>query len=164
MTGRPFGKRHATRADGYPENGSIPASRSGRGGFVTAAPAILLALLPKITCSACWPAYAGLLSSMGMGAFNYGPYLPSLTAAGLVVALVGLGFRANRRRGYGPLVAGALGGMIMLIGKFGYDSEPAMYGGIVLLIGASIWNTWPKKRPSPCPACVPAGQGVTNGT
>jgi hypothetical protein len=124
---------------------------------VATVPAILLSLLPKITCPACWPAYAGLLSSMGMGAFNYGPYLFPLTVAGLVVALAGLGFRARQRRGHGPLAAGALGGAILLVGKFGYDSQPAMYGGIVLLIGASIWNAWPKRRPGPCPACVPAG-------
>jgi hypothetical protein len=96
---------------------------------------------------------------MGLGAFNYGPYLLPLTIAGLVVALAGLGFRARRRRGYGPLAAGALGGVILVIGKSGYDAEPAVYGGIVLLIGASIWNTWPKRQPSPCPACIAASPG-----
>jgi hypothetical protein len=32
-----------------------------------AVPGIGLSLLPKIACPACWPAYAGLLSSLGLG-------------------------------------------------------------------------------------------------
>jgi mercuric ion transport protein len=35
-----------------------------------ALPGVGVSLLPKLTCPACWPAYAGLLSSVGLG-FSY---------------------------------------------------------------------------------------------
>jgi hypothetical protein len=32
-----------------------------------------------------------------------------------------------------------------------------MYGGIALLVGASVWNTWPKRMANTsCPACAEA--------
>ncbi|MEW6487325.1 MAG: MerC family mercury resistance protein [Thermodesulfobacteriota bacterium] len=120
-------------------------------------PAVSVALLPKITCPACWPAYAALASALGLGAVNYGPYLLPLTVGGLALAWAGLAFRAKRRRGYGPLALGVVGGVVMMVGKFAYGSQAAMYGGIAFLLGASIWNVWPKQRPRPCPACVPTG-------
>lgn len=111
-------------------------------------PAIGLSLLPKLTCPACWPAYAGLLSSFGVGFFDYTPYLLPLTAVFLLIAIAGLAFRAHSRRGYRPLLLGLVGSAILLAGKFGYDSDHAMYAGIAALVAASIWNTWPK-APAP---------------
>ena len=52
-----------------------------------ALPAIGPALLPKITCAACWPVYAGLLSALGTGFVDYTPYLLPLTAVFLVLTL-----------------------------------------------------------------------------
>ncbi len=132
---------------------------TARKGVLATAAAVAVALLPKVTCPACWPAYAGLLGALGVGAFNYTPYLLPLTLAGLAVALWALAFRARTRRGYGPFALGSVGAAVLLAGKFGLQSDGIMYAGIVLLIGASIWNAWPK-RPGPCPACVPAGQGA----
>jgi hypothetical protein len=34
---------------------------------LVAAPGVGLSLLPKLACPACWPAYTGLLSSIGLG-------------------------------------------------------------------------------------------------
>ncbi len=53
-----------------------------------AAPGIGLSLLPKIACPACWPAYAGLLSSIGLGfLIPNRAYLLPLTAIFLAVAV-----------------------------------------------------------------------------
>ena len=38
-------------------------------------PAIGAALLPKLTCPACWPAYAAVLSALGVSFVDYTPYL-----------------------------------------------------------------------------------------
>ena len=118
-------------------------------------PAVGVAFLPKLACPACWPAYAGLLSSFGIGFFDYTPYLLPLTAVFLFIALAALVYRAPQRYRYRPFLLGLLASAVMLIGKFQYDSDPAMYTGLGILILASLWNTWPKLGSSraPCPAC-----------
>jgi len=137
-------------------------TRNSRGGwkrFVTVFPVIGAALLPKLTCPACWPAYAGLLSALGIGFVNYTPYLLPLTMLFVLITLFSLGYRASRRRGIRPLLLGSLAAIILIVGRFGFNSDLAMYGGLILLIGASIWNSWPVKTPKtePCPSCPPAG-------
>ncbi len=126
----------------------------------TILPAVGVAFLPKLACPACWPAYAGLLSSLGIGFFDYTPYLLPLTVGFLLVALVALAYGAPQRHGYRPFQVGLLAGAILLVGKFQYDSDVTLYTGLSLLVLASLWNTWPKARPSGalCPACVQEGQ------
>lgn len=72
-------------------------------------------------------------------------YLLPLTVVSLVLALVALGFRANRRWGYGPFVVGVVAAVGLVVGKFVMDSNVMVYGSIAALVGASIWNSWPKK-------------------
>lgn len=120
-------------------------------------PVVGLAALPKLTCPACWPAYAGLLSSLEVGFVNYTPYLLPLTAAFLAISVLALAYRAKRRREYGPLLLGTFAALAALIGKFGFDSDGIMWTGLGVLAVASIWNAWPKRRgDAACDACVPA--------
>jgi hypothetical protein len=65
-------------------------------------PGVGISLLPKLTCPFCWPAYAGLLSSVGLGFRISAEYLLPVTAAFLVVAVGALALRANQRHGYWP--------------------------------------------------------------
>lgn len=133
--------------------GTPPGWRSSLG----AIPAIGAALLPKVACPACWPAYAGVLSSFGVTFLMETRWLLPLTAGFLVLAVGTLAFRARRRRGYGPLGLGMLAAALVMVGKFAFDSDPAMYVGIALLVAASLWNAWPKRRQeAACPACEPA--------
>lgn len=129
-------------------------SRNGRAsllGLSASVPAIGTALLPAVSCPACWPAYAGLLSSLGLGFIDYSPWLMPLTVAFLVVALAALAWQGHKRRAYGPLAFGIVGSMVLVIGKFGFESETALYSGVVLVVGASVWNAWPRKT---CPTTV----------
>lgn len=138
--------------------------REPRGMKLNAAmlPSIGAALLPKLTCPACWPAYAGLLSSLGVGFFDYTPYLMPLTGFFLFIAVFALAYKADRRRGYLPFALGTAGALLVMIGKFGFDSDYAMWAGLSVLIGASVWNTWPRRRDAPsderadCPSCLGA--------
>lgn len=116
-------------------------------------PAIGAAALPKLGCPACWPAYAGLLSALGLGFIDYTPYLMPLTLGFLAVTLATLAWRAGSRRGYGPLALGAAGALVTLIGKFAFDSDGALWAGIAALVAASVWNSWPGAR-TRCPACA----------
>lgn len=134
----------------------IEATRTSLRSIVATLPAIGAAALPKLTCPACWPAYSGVLSAMGVSFINYTPYLLPLTAAFLLLSLLALAWRAPSRRGFGPLLAGLAASAIILVGKFTFDSDAAMYAGMAVLVAASLWNAWPRARQAPgnCPACA----------
>jgi hypothetical protein len=45
--------------------------------------------------------------------------------------------------------------VIVVVGKFTFESDSAMYAGLAILIAASIWNTWPRRQAATaCPACA----------
>jgi len=136
-----------------------PTSRWSRAFAVL--PGAGIALLPVGACPACWPAYAGLLGSLGLGFLLDSSYLLPLTGVFLVMALVALGYRAAGRRGYGPLALGVGAAAMTLIGKFALASSALLYLGLALLIGASIWNTWPLSaaRTGTCGKCAPRVPG-----
>lgn len=108
-----------------------------------ATPGIGIALLPKLLCPFCWPLYAGIVSSIGLGFLVGTTYLVPITGAFLAVTLAVLGFRARQRRGYGPLLLGLVASASVLLGKFYFESAPATYGGIAALVVATFWNAWP---------------------
>jgi len=101
-------------------------------------------MLPKLACPACWPAYAGLLTSVGLGFLISAVYLLPLTVAFLVLALGTMVFRARERHGFRPFLLGMFAASGVLIGKFAWDSTLIMYGAVGLLVIASLWNTWPR--------------------
>lgn len=119
-------------------------------------PAVGAALLPKLTCPACWPAYAALLSALGVGFVDYTPVLLPLTLVFLIVTLAILAWRP--KRGYAPLALGLFAAAIMLIGKFFFDSDIATYAGVALLVGASTWNAWPTQTKAVCVNCKPVNE------
>src|SRR5216683_2329652 len=94
------------------------------------APGICVALLPKLLCPLCWPLYAGIVSSVGLGFLIGTTYLLPLTAAFLALTVVVLAFRAKQRRGYGPLMLGLLASACVMLGKFYFDSISSVYGGV----------------------------------
>jgi mercuric ion transport protein len=53
----------STLRNGAAEGGAARGWQS----WLIVLPAIGVAMLPKLACPACWPAYAGLLSSVGLG-------------------------------------------------------------------------------------------------
>src|SRR5438270_1163142 len=92
---------------------------------VLALPGVAVSLLPKLTCPMCWPAYAGLLSAVGLGFLISSQYLLGVTAFFLALSVSALAFRAGRRRGYGPAVVGIVSSVLILAGKFYLDSPAA---------------------------------------
>jgi mercuric ion transport protein len=126
-------------------------------------PGVGVSLLPKLMCPACWPAYAGIVSALGLGFLISAKYLLPLTVAFLAITALALGFRASRRHGYGPFWMGLAAAVTILTGKFYFDAAQATYAGIGLLIAASVWNSWPRHAVTTpfCSACVPAEEGFT---
>jgi mercuric ion transport protein len=104
-----------------------------------------VSLLPKLACPMCWPAYAGLLSSIGLGFLLSAAYLLPLTVGFLALALAAMAFRARTRRGYGPLLLGLVAATGVLTGKFVWEGDAIMYGAVGLLVTASLWNLSPHR-------------------
>lgn len=138
--------------------GRVPGAWTRR---LLAVPGVVATLLPSVTCPACWPAYAGLLSSLGVGFAMSSAFLLPLTIISLLVAVAALGLRAGERRGYAPLLLGLASSVVVLLGKFVFPSEATAYAGLVLLIVASLWNTWPRRAATSvtCPNCSAVGIG-----
>lgn len=111
---------------------------------ILAVPSIGVSVLPKLACPACWPAYAGLLTSIGLGFLISVRYLLPLTIVFLALALAAMLSRARDRRGYGPFLLGVLAASGILLGKFALDSRPTVYVAIGVLAVASLWNSWPR--------------------
>lgn len=152
------GKHHGAPAQALIAAALAESSKSGgsRRNFLALIPSVGTALAPKLLCPTCWPAYAGLLSAMGLGFINYSPYLLPLTLLFLVAVLATLAWRARTRRGFAPLALGALATTIILAGKFRFDSDVATYTGVALIVAASLWNSWPRRnRALSCSECSP---------
>ena len=128
---------------------------------IGALPGVSVSLLPKLMCPACWPAYAGIVSALGLSFLISAKYLLLLTVVFLSITLLTLGFKASRRNGYGPLGLGLLASATILSGKFYFDISQLTYAGLGLLVTASVWNSWPRRAAKApfCSACVPAEVG-----
>lgn len=131
---------------------------------LVALPGVGVSLLPKLMCPACWPAYAGTVSALGLGFLISAKYLLPLTVAFLAISALALGFRAPRRHGYGPFWTGVAAAAVILTGKFYFDATQATYAGIGLLVAASVWNSGPRRAVTIplCSACVPTEAGFTH--
>lgn len=108
--------------------------------------AVLLALLPKVACPACWPIYAGILSGLGLGFLLDQVWLLPITASFLGLAVAALASSARSRNRYGPFLLGMISGAGLLIAKFVFEFDAATYVSIAGLVAASVWNLWPNRE------------------
>ena len=141
------------------EEGRAGAPQAGGGMLSSLAvlPGTLAAFLPALACPACWPAYAGVLSALGIGFLWEARYLLPLTVALLAVALTALAHGAGQRRGRGPFVLGTAGSLALVFAKFVFEWAPVAYAATGLILAASIWNAWPRSvTRASCPSCAPA--------
>jgi hypothetical protein len=81
-------------------------------------------------------------------------YLLPLTAVFLLLALGTMWFRTKERRGYGPFLVGIAAASGVLIGKFVWESSPAMYSAVGLLVISPLWNACPRRdKPGEARTC-----------
>jgi len=113
-------------------------------------PGVAAAFLPAVTCPPCWPAYAGLLSAMGLTFLFSEAYLLPLTAGLLLIAVAGLWFGSKTRGGYRSLIVGLIGVSVLFAGRFVFDSSVMLYFGAALLVIASLWNAWSRRSRPRC--------------
>jgi hypothetical protein len=125
-----------------------------------AVPGVVVSMLPKVICPVCSPAYAAVLSSLGLGFLVSTTYLLPVTVAFLAVAVGALAFRSSSRRGLRPFWIGMIAASSVVAGKFWLDSVTIIYTGVGWLVLASVWNVVPR-RASIC-SCLPADAGSTS--
>lgn len=115
-------------------------------------PALGASLLPSLSCPACLPAYASLLSAVGLSFLGESKYLLWLNAAALLVSLVVL-FRRARHASYVPFALGALAATVILSGKFLSNSNLTNWVGAAALLAAFVWSGT-KSKPASCSGCA----------
>ena len=69
-----------------------------------------------------------------------------ITMAALLLSVIFLAYKAKQRRGYLPFWTGLAASLFIITGKYLFDIQFLFYGGVILLIAASLWNSWPKKK------------------
>lgn len=131
------------------------------GALVAGLPGVVLALLPKGLCPACWPAYAAVLSALGLGFLMQDRYLLPLTLGFLALTTAVLSFRARQRHGFTPAIVAFLAGGLFLSSKFVFEVPALSYVGLGAFMLAVIWNAWPARKTA-CPACPPAGSVMSS--
>jgi mercuric ion transport protein len=125
-----------------------------RFGGLLAIPAAAVSMLPALGCPLCWPGYAALLSSLGLGFLASARYLFPLTIALLGLALTGLAIQA-RRQGSAPLMLASVASVAIVLGKFAFDFKLATYTGVALLLVSSALSVIRgREGSSVCAECV----------
>ncbi len=128
----------------------------------SAVPGLLAAALPNATCPACWPVYAGVLSSLGLGFLMQGTYFYLIIGLLLAVSLLSLSYKSASRRGLRPFALGVFASIGIIAGKIAEWPEVTFYTFASVLLVASVWNNWPIKKSqiesatngnSACPNC-----------
>lgn len=130
--------------------------------------AVLVAVAPK--CALCVVAHVTVLGWLGISVVPAALPRPVAVLALVAVPLL-LAWRAPARRGYGPFVLACLA-VLLLAGELTHlhadvpgshaghhmpaapvegHSPAAPWLGAALLVSASLWNAWPRrKRPPSC--------------
>lgn len=108
-------------------------------------PGALLALQPSATCPLCLAAYAGMLSAVGLGFLFNERVLGPLIVVFLAIGIFSVAWSARSHRRLGPLVATVVGSGVVVASRLVWNVPIALYTGVALLIGASLWNLWLKR-------------------
>lgn len=118
----------------------------------------ILALIPLVSCPLCWPVYTSFLSALGIGFFNYSPYLIPLLFGTVVFVCFLMWRNYHFHKQIIPFLLALSGGTLIVLGKILFPSAPLMYAGIVLLLVSTITNIFYIKKITnnlshPCEGC-----------
>lgn len=108
-------------------------------------PGAVLPLVPSVTCPACLAAYAGVFSALGLGFLHNERVLAPLIVLFLAVGIFSVAWSTRSHRRLGPLVVTLLGSAAIVLGRLTGHVHILLYGGVALLIAASLWNLWLKR-------------------
>lgn len=141
---RPCCAAQSDPSSSQPETGE----HAGRGWLRTAVmmPAAILPLLPAATCPFCLAAYAGVLSFLGLGYLLNEQVLAPLIVSALLLGIASIAWTTRSHKKAAPLVGAILGAAGVVAGRLVWNVPVLLYLGVALLLGASVWNLWLKRR------------------
>ena len=93
-----------------------------------------------LLCPICIPAVAAFLASIGLGFFATKEVVWSLLGLFGALFLLGLFLGFKRHKNPYPLLVGALAFAAIPIGRYVIGTLVLTYVGVVIAIGATIWN------------------------
>ena len=106
---------------------------------------IVAVFAPKGLCPICVAASGGMLASLGLGFLAVEANIRWIMGITLAVGLFGFTMSARRHRRWWTLALGVVGATTLLVGRF-LLVDVVLYGGMVLLLGATIADLWARRH------------------
>lgn len=103
-------------------------------------PAAVLPLLPSATCPVCLAAYAGVLSSLGLGFLLNDQVQRPLILVFLGITVVSVAWAATRYRRFSPLLLVLSGSVAIVAARIVWNVPSLVYLGVVFLVAGAVWN------------------------
>ncbi|NOX59964.1 MAG: MerC domain-containing protein [Planctomycetes bacterium] len=128
-------RKHDPLAESTPRRSLPPWLQS-----IIAIPAAVLPLLPSFSCPVCVAAYAGLLSSLGLGFVLTDRVQQPMIVLFLMVSVASVGWATRRYKKVGPFVLTLIGCVGIIAGRLVWNVTPALYAGVACLVVGTVWN------------------------
>lgn len=103
-------------------------------------PAVVLPLLPSATCPVCLAAYAGVLSSLGLGFLLNDQVQRPLILVFLGITVVSVAWAATRYRRFSPLLLVLSGSVAIVAARIVWNVPSLVYLGVAFLVAGAVWN------------------------
>ncbi len=117
-----------------------------------AVPAAVLPLLPSFSCPVCIAAYAGVLSSLGLGFMLSDRVQRPLIIFFLTVMLGSVVLATRQHRRLGPICVVLLGVLAVVAARIVWNVPWLVYAGVALLVAGTVWNLILKRARRPAPS------------
>lgn len=105
------------------------------------------ALVTAIAAPCCFPLFAALGTAAGLTALGqYEGVILYIFQGFALLTLAGLAFSFRQHRDFAPLIVGTLGCANLAYHFYWEFSLPALYGGLLGLIAAPLWNYLSTRR------------------
>lgn len=114
-------------------------------GWFSSIGGILAVAMPKGLCPVCVAASGGMLASLGLGFLAVETNIRWILAVTLAIGVAGFVLSARRHRRWWTLALGVLGAVTLFVGRL-MLVDVVLYGGMVLLVGATAADFWARKR------------------
>lgn len=120
---------------------------TGSTSWLSSVGGLLAALAPKGLCPICVAAGGSVLSSVGLGFLAVDSVIRWVLPTVLLAGLASMFFATRAHRRWLVFGAAVVGALVLYVGWW-VTFSPVLYGGMVLLVGASAINFWARKHPS----------------
>jgi len=107
---------------------------------LVAIPAAVLPLLPSFSCPVCIAAYAGVLSSLGLGFVLSDRVQRPLIVFFLAITIGSVALATKQHKRRGPFLFVLTGSLAIIAGRLVWSVHPALYLGVLCLVAGTVWN------------------------